>query len=120
MRDWSSAGRDIFTEQNPKTGASHGTTGTLLGGAYALHHYIPGAQIPAAAASLGALGMIGTQTGREILGGSTAPQRATQKLVEGLTNATTPGQREAAGAVSRTALNRAAALRALNPPQNQQ
>jgi hypothetical protein len=120
MRDWSSAGRDIFTEQNPKTGASHGTTGTLLGGAYALHHYIPGAQVPAALGSLGALGMIGTQTGREILGGSTAPQQAAQRLGDALKNATTPGQREIAGAVSRSALNRAAALRALNPAHNQQ
>lgn len=110
MRDWSSAGRDIFTERNPRTGASHGTTGTLAGAAYALHHFVPGAQIPAAVGTAGALGMIGTQTGRDILAGQTVPQQATQRLIEGLRQSMSPGQREIAGAVSRTAVNRAATL----------
>lgn len=120
MRDWSSAGRDIFTEQNPKTGASHGTTATLGGLGYAIHHFVPGAQVPAALAGAGALGMIGTQTGREILGGQTAPQRAAQRLIQGLQSVTTPGQRQIASAASRSALNRAAALRALQDQKDQQ
>lgn len=119
MRDWSSAGRDIFTERNPRTGATHGTTGALIGAGYALHQYVPGAQIPAAAASLGALGMIGTQTGREILGGSTPPQQFAQRLAAALQNSTSEGQREIARTISRSALNRAAALRAFQTPQNQ-
>lgn len=119
MRDWSSAGREIFTERNPRTGASHGTTGTLLGGAYALHHYVPGAQIPAALAFAGALGMIGTQTGREILGGSTAPQQFAQRLSRALQQSTSEGQREIARTISQSALNRAAALRAFQAPQDQ-
>lgn len=110
MRDWSSAGRDIFTERNPRTGASHGTTGALAGAALAIHHFVPGMQVPAALGAGGALGMIGTQTGRNILAGQTAPQQATQRLIEGLQRATTPGQREITGVVSRAALNRAAVL----------
>jgi hypothetical protein len=110
MRDWSSAGRDIFTERNPRTGASHGTTGALAGAAYGIHHFVPGMQIPAALGAGGALGMIGTQTGRDILAGQTAPQQGMQRLIEGLQQATTPGQRAIAGATSRAALNRAITL----------
>lgn len=110
MRDWSSAGRDIFTERNPRTGASHGTTGALAGAALALHHFVPGMQVPAALGATGALGMIGTQAGRDFLAGQTAPQQGVQRLIEGLQRATTPGQREITGLVSRAALNRAAAL----------
>lgn len=110
MRDWSSAGREIFTERNPRTGASHGTTSALVGAGLALHHFVPGMQVPAAIGAGGALGMIGTQTGRDILAGQTAPQQATQRLIEGLQRATSPGQREIAGTISRAALNRAAAL----------
>jgi hypothetical protein len=121
MRDWSSAGRDIFTERNPRTGASHGTTGSLVGAAYALHHFVPGAQIPAAVGTAGALGVIGTDAGRRFAAGQTAPQRATQRLIQGLQNITTPGQRETAGIASRAALNRAAALETLGKsPNNQQ
>lgn len=111
MRDWSSAGREIFTERNPRTGASHGTTGALAAGAaYALHHFVPGAQIPAAAGAAGALGMIGTQTGRDILAGQTSPQQAAQRLIEGLQQITSPGVREGTGAVTRAAVNRAITL----------
>lgn len=112
MRDWSSAGRDIFTERNPRTGASHGTTGALGAAAYGIHHFLPGAQIPAALGSLGALGMIGTQTGREILGGSTAAQQAAQRLAAGLRNIISPGQRQIASAVTQSAINRSLASQA--------
>ena len=108
MRDWSSVGRDIFTERNPRTGASHGTTGALAGAAYALHHFVPGAQIPAAAGAAGALGMIGTQTGRNILAGETAPQKGAQRLAEALSKRIPPGQRAIARTAAQSALNRAA------------
>jgi hypothetical protein len=108
MRDWSSAGRDIFTERNPRTGASHGTTGALAGAGLAIHHFVPGAQIPAALGAAGALGMIGTQTGRNILAGQTAPQRYAQQLAEALKARTSQGAREIAGTTMRAAINRAA------------
>lgn len=107
MRDWSSAGREIFTERNPRTGASHGTTGALAGLAYGIHHFVPGAQIPAAIGAAGALGAVGTETGRRLISGQTAPQQAAQRLGEALQRMTTPGQREALGVASRTLLNRA-------------
>lgn len=103
MRDWSSAGRDIFTERNPRTGMSLETLGPIgLAGMAAAHHPMVG--VPAAAAGLG---LIGTQVGRNLVSGQTAAQQAAQRLGQGLQRLTTPGQREAIGATSRTLLNRA-------------
>lgn len=107
LRDWSAPGRDIFTQRNPQTGASHGTTGALAGAAYALHHFVPGAQIPAAVGATGYLGMVGTPFGRRLAAGQTPGQQFGQRLIEALQSGTTPSQRELAGAASRTALNRA-------------
>jgi hypothetical protein len=108
MRDWSSAGRDIFTERNPRTGASHGTTGALAGAALAIHHFVPGMQVPAAMGAGGALGMIGTQTGRDILAGQTAPQKYAQQLAQALKARTSLGVREISGTGTRALVNRAA------------
>jgi hypothetical protein len=100
MRDWSSTGRDIFTERNPKTGHAFGTAGVL--GYLGLHH--PYITLPAAAAGLG---LVGTDVGRNLVSGQTAPQLYSQKLIEALQGSMSPATQTALGVSSRTALNRA-------------
>lgn len=112
MRDWSGPGRDIFTERNPRTGHAFGTAGIL--GYLGLHH--PYMTLPAAAAGLG---LVGTDVGRNLVSGQTAPQLYSQKLIEALQNSTTAGERQAIGAGARTSLNREFARQLLSQDQNQ-
>jgi hypothetical protein len=83
LRDLAQAGTEVFQNVSPPTGARIATLGA--GGLAALH---PSVGIPAAT---GALGLTGTRTGRALAAGSTAPQQATQRLVNALrTNVPAP------------------------------
>lgn len=99
MRDWSSAGRDIFTERNPKTGHALSTAGIL--GYMGLHY--PAVTLPAAGVGLG---LVGTDVGRNLLSGQTRGQQYAQQLAQALHQIGTPAQRELAGTVARTGINR--------------
>lgn len=78
LRDLAQAGTNVFQVVSPPTGARVATLG--LGAAGALH---PSIGVPV---GTGMLGLTGTQTGRRLAAGVTAPQQATQRLVEALQN----------------------------------
>lgn len=79
MRDLASAGTSSFQTTMPNTGGRNAAIALSLGGAPA--------SIP-----LG-LGAVGTQTGRALMAGETAPQRAVQALISGASGALTPAQK---------------------------
>jgi len=79
LRDLARTGTVVFQNVSPPTGARLATLGAA--GLGALH---PAIGIPAATA---ALGLTGTETGRRLAAGMTAPQRAVQKLGSALNSA---------------------------------
>lgn len=78
LRDLAQAGTQVFQNVSPPTGARVATL--AMGGAGALH---PTVGLPVAA---GMLGLTGTQTGRRLAAGITAPQQASQRLIAALSN----------------------------------
>lgn len=78
LRDLAQAGTQVFQNASPPTGARVATL--AMGGAGLMH---PGVGIPVAS---GMLGLTGTQTGRALAAGMTAPQQASQKLMAALQN----------------------------------
>lgn len=78
LRDLAQAGTQVFQTVAPPNGSRVATL--ALGGAGALH---PTVGLPVAA---GMLGLTGTQTGRRLAAGVTAPQQATQRLIAALNN----------------------------------
>lgn len=100
LRDWSSAGRDIFTQRNPHTGSAL-TTGALLATAAAHSPYIT---IPAAGAGLG---LIGTNAGRNFLSGQTGWQEGARKLFDSVNPNFAPETQSLLRSISGTALSRA-------------
>lgn len=115
LRDLAQAGTSVFQTVSPPTGARVATLGAGLAGAMGAPHVA----IPVAT---GMLGLTGTQTGRRLAAGMTAPQQAAQRLAAALGGAIppwlqAPGQqlltRGAVGATmpyTPTALGGAAAL----------
>jgi len=79
LRQLAQDGAQVFQNVSPPTGARVLTLGA--GGALAATH--PYIAIPAAT---GALGMTASQTGRRLAQGATAPQQATQRLMEALSS----------------------------------
>lgn len=86
LRDLASAGAETFQTVMPNTGGRNAAIGIPLAAAIAK----PTIGVPMGAA---ALGMVGTQTGRALAAGETAPQQLVQALLQGSVNATTPAQR---------------------------
>jgi hypothetical protein len=82
LRDLAKAGTEVFQTVAPPNGSRVATLG--VGAAGALH---PSIGIPVAT---GMLGLTGTQTGRRLAAGATAPQRYAQQLIEAL-NSSIPG-----------------------------
>jgi len=80
LRDWSSAGQEIFSTRTPMTGA---TLAPVLGGA------AMGYAHPAVAAPLvgGLAGLTLTQLGRRMAAGNTAPQRALNTVAQRISDA---------------------------------
>ena len=76
LRDLAQAGTQVFQTVAPPNGSRVVTL--ALGGAGALH---PTVGLPVAA---GMLGLTGTQTGRRLAAGATAPQQAAQRLIASL------------------------------------
>jgi len=76
LRDLAQAGTDVFQNVSPPTGARVATLAAAGLGAY---H--PAIGLPVGA---GMLGAIGTQTGRRLAQGATAPQQAAQRLAAAL------------------------------------
>jgi hypothetical protein len=115
LRDLAKAGTSVFQTVVPPTGARVATLGAGLLGAM----HAPGVAIPV---GTGMLGLTGTQTGRRMAAGMTAPQQAAQRLAAALGGAIPPWlqapgqqllQRGAVGATmpyTPTALGGAAAL----------
>lgn len=77
LRDLAKAGTSTFQTVVPPNGARVATLGAGLAGAMTAPHVA----IPVAT---GMLGLTGTQTGRRLAAGVTAPQQAVQRLVSGL------------------------------------
>lgn len=76
LRDLAQAGTQVFQTVSPPNGSRVATL--AMGGAGVLH---PTVGLPVAA---GMLGLTGTQTGRRLAAGATAPQQATQRLIASL------------------------------------
>lgn len=76
LRDLAQAGTQVFQNVSPPNGSRVVTL--ALGGAGALHPHVG---LPVAA---GMLGLTGTQTGRRLAAGVTAPQQSVQQLIESL------------------------------------
>lgn len=76
LRNLAQAGTQVFQNVSPPTGARLATL--ALGAAGAMH---PAVGIPAV---VGALGLTGTQTGRKLAAGMTAPQLKAQQLAAAL------------------------------------
>lgn len=77
LRDLAQAGTSVFQTVSPPTGARVATLGAGLAGAMGAPHVA----IPVAT---GMLGLTGTQTGRRLAAGMTAPQQAAQRLAAAL------------------------------------
>lgn len=78
LRDLAQAGTQVFQTVAPPNGSRVATL--AMGGAGLLH---PAVGLPVAA---GMLGLTGTQTGRRLAAGATAPQQAVQRLAASLQN----------------------------------
>lgn len=78
LRDLAQAGTQVFQTVAPPNGSRVATL--AMGGAGVLH---PTIGLPVAA---GMLGLTGTQTGRRLAAGATAPQQAVQRLAASLQN----------------------------------
>lgn len=86
LRDLATAGASTFQTVMPNTGGRNAAIGIPLAAAIAK----PTVGIPLGAA---ALGMVGTQTGRALAAGETAPQQLLQSFIEGGGRALSPSQR---------------------------
>ncbi len=83
LRDLAQAGTSVFQTVSPPTGARVATLGAGLAGAMGAPHVA----IPVAT---GMLGLTGTETGRRLAAGMTAPQQAAQRLAAALGGAIPP------------------------------
>ncbi len=83
LRDLAKAGTSVFQTVVPPTGARVATLGAGLLGAM----HAPGVAIPV---GTGMLGLTGTQTGRRLAAGMTAPQQQAQRLAAALGGAIPP------------------------------
>lgn len=86
LRDLAAAGANTFQTVMPNTGGRNAAIGIPLAAAVAK----PTVGIPLGAA---ALGMVGTQTGRALAAGETAPQQLLQAFIEGGGRALSPSQK---------------------------